>query len=241
MPSGIFWWKILCWLPKRFKILIHDNLWAIWQFHIRYQFSKRIKLPFRMTIFLRDWLVKRIRSNVLCTKKHPPKHAIDRSLPIKSRIFEKYQIILSPNDPVVTGFMFFMILSRNWIILRERNVWKWRDVAEFERKELVKAWVQKNNAFDKTYDMSTSMLVTDVDDKIDVGDRFDQFTFSVVRQPRIRIVLKCHQFEKFCHQHHLAQSQCIYFELEIEVRVYRSLRQASTALLIIAVISIIFR
>ena len=42
-----------------------------------------------MTIFLRDWLVKRIRSNVLRNQKHPQKDAIDRSWPIKSRIFEK--------------------------------------------------------------------------------------------------------------------------------------------------------
>ena len=128
MPSGIFWWKILCWLPKRFKILIHDNLWAIWQFHIRYQFSKRIKLPFRMTIFLRDWLVKRIRSNVLCTQKHPPKHAIDRGWPIKSRIFEKYQIIVSPNDPVVTSFMIFHVFESklNYITWKKRLKVAWR-------------------------------------------------------------------------------------------------------------------
>ena len=86
--------------------------------------------------------------------------------------------------------------------------------------------------------MSTSMLVADVVDKI-VGDRFGQLTFPDIRHKDSAEMSP--KFEKLCHQHHLGQSQCIHFELEIEVRVYRSLRQASTALLIIAVISIIFR
>ena len=136
---------------------------------------------------------------------------------------------------------FFMVLSRNWIILRERNVWKWRDVAEFERKELVKAWVQNSNVFDRTYDVY-----------IYVGDWcwrqnwcwWQIRSIDIPRYPATTHTDSAEmspKFEKLCHQHHLGQSQCIHFELEIEVRVYRSLRQASTALLIIAVISIIFR
>ena len=64
-----------------------------------------------MTIFLRDWLVKRIRSNVLRIQKRPQKHANNNSNFRKNDYF--LVKALFPNDPFVMSFMILMFLSRN--------------------------------------------------------------------------------------------------------------------------------
>ena len=62
-----------------------------------------------MTIFLRDWLVKRIRSNVLRIQKHPQKHATIKTNFRKNDYF--LVKTLFPNDPFVMSFMIFYVFE----------------------------------------------------------------------------------------------------------------------------------
>ena len=67
-----------------------------------------------MTIFLRDWLVKRIRSNVLRIQKHPQKHAfdvVDQLTPIFGKTTVFLVKTLFPNDPFVMSFMIFYVFE----------------------------------------------------------------------------------------------------------------------------------